>query len=256
MDPGPSSEGRQLSFEEAESVLLEPGEIELLGLMPNSSNYTFLARLTQPDAAGQTGVKALAVYKPAEGEAPLWDFPLGSLHRREVAAYRLARFLGWPLIPPTVTRIDAPHGVGSFQLFIQAESGRAYFRLRDERLAELMPVALFDVLTNNADRKAGHHLLDADDRLWVIDHGLTFHPEPKLRTIIWDFAGEPLPEALRPDVHRALEAIESGSLAARLKGLISARELSLLRRRLRGVADPSWRFPEPTSGWSVPWPPV
>jgi hypothetical protein len=260
MDPVPSSEEPRLSFEEAEAMLLAAGEMELLGLLPNSSNYTFLARLwaTEPGvgaAAEGERASALAVYKPAQGERPLWDFPVG-LHRREVAAYRLARFLGWPLVPPTVTRTQAPHGPGSLQLFIQGESARAFFRVREERPSELLPVALFDVITNNADRKAGHHLVDAEGRLWVIDHGLTFHVEPKLRTIIWDFAGEPLPSVLEPDVARAAQAMTSGELPALLSGLISRRELTLLGRRLRAVADPDWRFPQPTSDWSVPWPPI
>ncbi|HVD01575.1 MAG TPA: hypothetical protein VNG93_10590 [Candidatus Dormibacteraeota bacterium] len=253
MDPGPSSEPAELSFEEAEALLRGSGSIEVLGLLPNSSNYTYLARLDKP--LGAEG-DALAVYKPAQGESPLWDFPDGSLHRREVAAYRLARFLGWPLIPPTVTRREAPMGVGSLQLFVPSESGRAFFSIRDEQLDQLLPVALFDVIANNADRKAGHHLRDGSGRLWVIDHGLTFHAEPKLRTIIWDFAGEPLPPAFRPDLERALAAVRGGELAAELDGLISVRELGLLERRLRGVLQPGWLFPSPTSAWSVPWPPI
>jgi hypothetical protein len=253
MDPGPSSEPAQLSFEEAETVLLDSPELEVLGLLPNSSNYTYLARLALP---GRTEGEALAVYKPAQGESPLWDFPTGTLHRREVASYRLARFLGWPLIPPTVTREEGPLGVGSLQLFIRAESARAFFSVREERPEELLPVALFDIVTNNADRKAGHHLRDGSDRIWVIDHGLTFHVDPKLRTIIWDFAGEALPEPFRPDLERALESLREGELRASLRGLISGREVHLLERRLRGVLEPAWRFPSPTSAWSVPWPPI
>ena len=251
MDPGPSSERPQLSFEDAEQALLTAPEVELLGLLPHSSNYTFLARL---ELAGG-GAETLAVYKPEQGESPLWDFPSG-LHRREVAAYRLARYLGWPLIPPTVTREQAPHGVGSLQLFIEAESRSAFFDIRDDSPEELLPVALFDVLTNNADRKAGHHLRDGSGRLWVIDHGLTFHADQKLRTIIWDFAGEPLPRAFRPDLERAAAALRAGELRAGFRGLVSARELQLLGRRVDGVLDPAWRFPEPSSAWSVPWPPV
>jgi hypothetical protein len=252
MDPDPSSDPAELSFEEAEALLLGAGSLEVLGLLPNSSNYTYLARLeSQAGLAGET----LAVYKPAQGESPLWDFPDGTLHRREVAAYRLARFLGWPLIPPTVTRRKAPMGIGSLQLFIPAESGRAFFDIRDAHLDQLLPVALFDVITNNADRKAGHHLRDESGRLWVIDHGLTFHVDPKLRTIIWDFAGESLPATYRIDLERALASLEGG-LLLRLRGLLSVSELVLLRRRLEGVLRPDWRFPSPTSAWSVPWPPV
>jgi uncharacterized repeat protein (TIGR03843 family) len=253
MDPGPSSEEARLTFEEAEEILLRSPRVELLGLLPNSSNYTFLARLAELPAEAEA---ALAVYKPAEGESPLWDFPAGSLHFREVAAYRLARFLGWPSIPPTVTRQDGPMGAGSLQLFIRSTGGHAFFNIRDQRPQDLLPVALFDVLANNADRKAGHHLIDGGGRLWVIDHGLTFHADQKLRTIIWDFAGEPLPSSLRADVERAAAALPTGELAESLRGLISARELRVLRRRLEGVADRAWRFPSPTSAGSVPWPPV
>ena len=252
MAPGPSSD-RELSFQDAEAVLLRATSVQLLGLLPNSSNYTFLARLATP---GTKADDALAVYKPAEGESPLWDFPAGSLHRREVAAYRFSRFLGWPLIPPTVTRPKGPMGAGSLQLFIQAESGRTYFRIREERTAELLPIALFDILANNADRKAGHHLLDEAGRLWVIDHGLTFHADQKLRTVIWEFAGERLPRRYRGDLERTCSALESGELATALKGLVSARELLVLRRRVEGVLDPGWRFPSPSSALSVPWPPV
>jgi uncharacterized repeat protein (TIGR03843 family) len=252
MDPGRSSEAAEGDFEEAEALLLGSPAMEVLGLLPNSSNYTYLARLEPPEG-GRT--EALAVYKPAQGESPLWDFPTGSLHLREVASYRLARFLGWPLIPPTVTRRKAPMGIGSLQLYIPSDSGRAFFEVRDRDLAELLPVALFDVIANNADRKAGHHLRDGSGRIWVIDHGLTFHIDPKLRTILWDFAGEPLPAVYRPDLERALSSLEGG-LLLRLKGLLSVSELVLLRRRLEAVLEPRWRFPSPTSAWSVPWPPV
>ena len=196
------------------------------------------------------------MYKPARGESPLWDFPSGSLYKREVAAYRLARFLGWPLIPPTVVRRQGPMGAGSLQLFIPSDSGRVFFDVREQRPADLLPVALFDVVANNADRKAGHHLVDAGQRLWVIDHGLTFHTDPKLRTILWDFAGEPLPKAFRADLERALSALAGGRLASDLAGLVSGPETQLLQRRLRGVLAKDWRFPSPTSAWSVPWPPV
>jgi hypothetical protein len=117
-------------------------------------------------------------------------------------------------------------------------------------------IALFDVITNNADRKSGHCLFDADDRVWVIDHGLTFHTDPKLRTVIWDFSGEPLPADLCADLERALIGIEKGTLADVLEPLLSKDEVRMLKRRLRGILNPTWRFPEPTSAWSVPWPPV
>jgi uncharacterized repeat protein (TIGR03843 family) len=112
------------------------------------------------------------------------------------------------------------------------------------------------VITNNADRKSGHCLFDADDRVWVIDHGLTFHTDPKMRTVIWDFSGAPLPADLCDDLERALMELDKGDLSEVLEQLLSPAEIRVLRRRLRGVLDPRWRFPEPSSAWSVPWPPV
>jgi uncharacterized repeat protein (TIGR03843 family) len=195
------------------------------------------------------------VYKPARGESPLWDFEAGTLYRREVAAYELSKVLGWPNIPPTVVRRQGPHGVGAVQLFIAADR-RHFLDEQSTRRPTWAQVALFDVIANNADRKSGHCLFDANDEVWVIDHGLTFNVDHKLRTVIWDFSGEPLPPELCGDVERALADIEKGRLAKTLVRLLSPAEVSMLKRRLRGVLDPAWRFPEPTSAWSIPWPPV
>jgi hypothetical protein len=229
-------------------------ELELKGLFRRSSNYTFLAELR-----GRIGVEEttmLAVYKPAEGESPLWDFPVGSLYRREVAAYLLAKHLGWPQVPPTVVRESAPHGVGALQMFVEAERREHYLVSRNQHPEIWLQVALFDVLTNNADRKSGHCLLDANRRVWVIDHGLTFHVDPKLRTVIWDFAGRSLPADLREDVERAAESLRDGQLKVALGELLSRRELATLRQRAQAAASPGWEMPHPTSAWSVPWPPV
>ena len=222
----------------------------MLGLLHGSSNYTFLARLEPHPPAG-----LLAVYKPARGESPLWDFETGSLYRREVAAYELSKVLGWPRIPPTVVRRQGPHGVGAVQLFIDADR-RHFLDEQSARRGTWAQVALFDVITNNADRKSGHCLFDANDEVWVIDHGLTFHVDQKLRTVIWDFSGEPLPRELCGDVERTLVEVEKGALGQTLAGMLRPAEVRMLKRRLRGVLDPSWRFPEPTSAWSIPWPPV
>ncbi|HEX3507514.1 MAG TPA: hypothetical protein VHW94_03915 [Candidatus Dormibacteraeota bacterium] len=233
-----------------ERLLVELPDLELLGILQGASNYTFLTQLgpLEPDGL-------LAVYKPARGESPLWDFEAGTLYQREVAAYRLSKVLGWPRIPPTVVRDQAPHGVGAMQLYVQAD--RRHFLSEQARQRDAwLRIALFDVITNNADRKSGHCLFDAEDRIWVIDHGLTFHTDPKLRTVIWDFSGEPLPADLCQDLERALTEVEKGTLADELGGLLHPGEVRVLKRRLRGVLDPSWRFPEPTSAWSVPWPPV
>ena len=241
--PGPSSE-------ETERELQDLPEFKLLGVLHGASNYTFLARL---GPHGPDGLRA--VYKPARGESALWDFEQGTLYRREVAAYELSKTLGWPRIPPTVVRKKAPHGVGAVQLFIEAD-GRHFLGESHRRAQTWLRVALFDVITNNADRKSGHCLFDAEDNVWVIDHGLTFNVDQKLRTVIWDFAGRRLPEDVCGDVERALLEVQRGSLGKTLEGLISADEVKVLKRRLRGVLQPGWRFPEPSSAWSIPWPPV
>jgi hypothetical protein len=237
-------------LERTERLLAELPDLEVLGLLHGSSNYTFLARLEPHPPAG-----LLAVYKPARGESPLWDFEAGTLYQREVAAYELSKVLGWPRIPPTVVRPQGPHGVGAVQLFIEADR-RHFLEEQSTRRKTWAQVALFDVLVNNADRKSGHCLFDAKDEVWMIDHGLTFHVDQKLRTVIWDFSGDPLPQALCGDVERALVDVEKGRLAETLGGLLSPAEVRVLKRRLRGVLDASWRFPEPSSAWSVPWPPI
>lgn len=245
-----SSRGPQLDLAEVEQLLRELPEVKVLGLLPGASNYTFLTRLAPHPPAGLR-----AIYKPARGESPLWDFEAGTLYRREVAAYELSKVLGWPRIPPTVARIEAPHGPGAMQLFVEAD-GRHFFGQNRSRRDTWIRVALFDVIANNADRKSGHILFDAEDTVWVIDHGLTFHVDEKLRTVIWDFSGQPLPEDLCGDVERALVDMERGALGGTMREHLSAAEVRVLKRRLRSVLDPRWRFPEPTSAWSIPWPPV
>ena len=238
------------SSDRAEALLRELPDLELLGVLHGASNYTFLARL---GPHGESGLRA--VYKPARGESPLWDFEAGTLYRREVAAYELSRALGWPRIPPTVVRDKAPHGVGALQLFVDAD-GRHFLGHNDAPAETWMRIALFDVIANNADRKSGHCLFDSEDRVWVIDHGLTFHVDSKLRTVIWDFAGQPLPQDLCADLERTLIDLERGELGRTVGGLLAPPEVRVLRRRLRAVLDPRWRFPSPGSAWSIPWPPV
>jgi hypothetical protein len=223
--------------------------MELVGILRGASNYTFLARLLPHPPEGLH-----VVYKPARGESPLWDFPSGSLYKREVAAYELSKALGWPRIPPTAIRRKGPHGVGAVQLFIEADR-RHFLGEQTIHRETWIRVALFDVITNNADRKSGHVLFDADDQVWVIDHGLTFHEDVKLRTVIWDFAGQPMPGELCGDVESALRDLEKGRLEA-VERLLSPSEIRVLKRRMRAVVSPGWRFPDPTSAWSIPWPPV
>ncbi|MBI4307224.1 MAG: SCO1664 family protein [Chloroflexi bacterium] len=218
--------------------------------LPWGSNYTFLLTL----ADGMNG-EGQAVYKPRRGEAPLWDFPAGTLYLRECAAYVVGKALGWPDIPPTVIR-DGPHGPGSVQLYIDADPDHHYFAFRHRRQTELQCIALFDALANNADRKAGHCLEGRDGRVWCIDHGLTFHVDPKLRTVIWDFCGEPIPRELLADL-RALRSrlSQRGSVAKALGKLLSSDELDALRRRLDWLLEKG-AFPYPGPGRHIPWPPV
>ncbi|MGD2207687.1 MAG: hypothetical protein PVH17_13010, partial [Anaerolineae bacterium] len=174
---------------------------------------------------------------------------------REAAAYLISEALGWGLVPPTVLR-EGPHGLGSVQFFIHAQEGMHFFTIQDDLAYtdELKRLAAFDVIANNADRKSGHCLVDHQGQLWAIDNALTFHEEPKLRTVIWDFAGQPLPEEVSGDLYDLQNAlVESASLSRALGGLLSAAEMAALRRRLRRLVQ-SGRFPEPGPGRHVPWP--
>ncbi len=228
--------------------LLTEGEIRPLGLMPRASNYTFLAEVGGLDRT------VLAVYKPREGESPLWDFPEGTLCNREVAAYMLAQALGWPDVPPTVLR-NGPMGPGSLQLFVEADPRQHFFTLRVLCLDEFMPVATFDVVANNADRKSGHCLRAEDGTIWVVDHGVCFSTEPKLRTVIWEFAGQAIPRRQREDLRRVAGEIRSGALRQSLLGMLSEREVDATVRRAEGLAA-TGRFPRPGHRRAYPWPPV
>jgi uncharacterized repeat protein (TIGR03843 family) len=222
---------------------LARGEICIKGRMPAASNITLLAELTL------NGTTALAIYKPERGERPLWDFPPG-LYKREVAAYRLSEALGWGLVPPTILRAG-PHGIGSLQLFIHADFEQHYFTLleRPEHRAQLMRICLFDLVANNADRKSGHCLLGADDRIYAIDNGLTFHVEPKLRTVIWDFGGEPIPGEAIGAIRRLLDKGPPQALAE----LLDPEEREALLARGKALARRG-RFPKDASGMRYPWP--
>jgi hypothetical protein len=229
-------------------ALLERGDLEVLGLLPRASNFTFLARVR--DGKEQT----LAVYKPRSGEAPLWDFEEGTLAAREVAAFVVAEALGWPWVPPTVLR-DGPQGPGSVQRFVAFDQNQHYLTMQSERPDEFRRIALFDVVANNADRKSGHCLLAEDGRIFVVDHGVCFHEQPKLRTVIWDFVGEPIPEDLRTDL-RALERnLAVDPFRGRLERLLRPAEIDAMARRVTGLLT-SGTFPEPGPGRPYPWPVV
>jgi len=184
----------------------------------------------------------------------LWDFPRGTLCQREVAAFVVARELGWPDIPPTMLR-PGPEGPGSVQLFVEFDPAEHYFTLEGTRDDVFRRVAAFDLIVNNADRKGGHCLLAPDDTIWVVDHGVCFHEEPKLRTVIWRFVGEPIGPELVVDLTRLRERLEAGALRDELAELLSAHELDSLGDRIQTVIDVG-AFPEPGPGRPYPWPPV
>ena len=220
-------------------------ELTVEGRLPWSSNLTFLVTL---ETGGPNPLNA--VYKPARGEQSLWDFP-GGLYRREVAAFALSEGLGWGLVPPTVERDDGPFGPGSLQLFVEVDYEQHYFTLLDggEDQGALRTTCAFDVVANNADRKSGHVLKGPDGRLWAIDHGLCFHQHPKLRTVIWDFADEPVPEPLLVD----LDSLAS-ALPDQLCRVLSPAEREALVARIRDLVD-SEVFPEPIGDRPpYPWP--
>ena len=229
---------------------LARGELEILGLLPRSSNYTFLVRAT-----GEDGDQALGVYKPQRGEMPLWDFPEGTLCRREVAAYVVARALGWPNVPPTILR-DGPEGLGSVQTFITFDPEEHYFTLQERFIEDFRAVAAFDLVVNNADRKGGHCLLGEDGRIWLIDHGVCFSAEPKLRTVIWEYMDERIPPSLLAGIERLGIALdEGGPERDELGALLNEEELLALRRRIAEIAG-SPVFPGPGGDRPFPWPPV
>jgi len=220
--------------------------------MPWSSNGTFLCTVTgeKGDSGDGDAECVAAIYKPGRAERPLWDFP-GGLYRREVAAYRLAVDLGWDLVPETIVRRQAPLGEGSLQRFVDADFEQHYFTLLEEPAHHpaLQRMAAFDVIANNADRKGGHCLLDGAGHIWGIDHGLCFHEEPKLRTVIWDWAGEPVPDALVADVAAFVARGPSRQLAR----LLEKDELEAVLHRAQWLVRRG-RFPDPRSDRPYPWP--
>lgn len=234
---------------EAPLTALEHGQIEIQGRFMYGSNYTFLVSVNHEGQSFQ------AVYKPRKGEQILWDFPEASLAGREVAAYLLSRGLGVNLVPPTLLR-EGPFGPGSLQLFIDHNPNLHYFTFKPADIQRLRPVALFDLLANNADRKGGHILLEKRTRaLFLIDHGLCFHAEPKLRTVIWDFAGEDF----TPDLLAALELLHQDlkeHLLGELQTYLSETELEALLERLEALrATPVFPIP-PEDRRSFPFPPI
>jgi uncharacterized repeat protein (TIGR03843 family) len=246
-------ESRSVTLGVAQVVdLLNNGEIEPQGVMPYSTNYTLLTTVTQGD------LRALAIYKPRRGERPLWDFPRGTLYRREVAAYVVSAALGFDLVPPTVVR-DGPYGIGAVQLFIESDEQAHIFTMQKEGGYDhvLRQLAVFDVLINNADRKSGHCLKATGGRMWAIDHGICFHYEHKLRTVVWDYVGQPIDAASMQALKGFRQQLQQGNdpVAESLEQLLDKAELRALRRRLEGLIS-AGKYPQPGPGPNSPWPPV
>jgi hypothetical protein len=237
----------QLSVSEMLKQALENGEISLQGQFLLGSNYTFLVTVKYEDQ------EIPAVYKPMRGEQPLWDFPPASLAGREVAAYLVSEALGFGFVPLTVLR-DGPFGPGSLQQYIEYNPNYHYFNFKPADKSRLRSVALFDLLVNNADRKGSHVFFQKRTRrLYAIDHGLCFHVEAKLRTVLWDFAGEPFPEELLAALRTLRGSLR---LSADLQPYLSPNEVAALGSRLESlIADPLFPFP-PQDRRSFPYPPL
>jgi len=228
-----------------ERLVLSEGSIKVEGRVVDSSNQALLVTVIYEDMSG------LACYKSELGERPLWDFPDG-LWRREVAAYELDVQLGTDLVPTTVGRDDGPYGPGSFQWWVEDRQGDHYFTLRErpEFHDWFARLAAFDVIANNADRKAGHVLYDGA-RLWAIDNGLCFHEEDKLRTVIWEYAGLAVEDHLLERIDRFAKG-ETGEVARWL----NPSELALAQLRAHGLVENAlYPVPDETSDWPpYPWP--
>jgi uncharacterized repeat protein (TIGR03843 family) len=255
--------------------LLRDGSIEVEGRLTDASNVTLRAVITCRD------IEARCVYKPIRGERPLWDFPNGTLADREVAAYLLSTATGWNVVPPTILR-DGPLGPGMCQLWIDEErqndpplgfvparrvpagwrrvvsarddTGRPYALAHadDPRLAQM---AAFDAVVNNADRKGGHVIATVEGRLYGVDHGVCFHTDDKLRTVLWGWAGEELPDDVLETLGKLCRDL-GDDLGAALAAHLSADEIEMLRVRVERLLA-TRTFPVPGDGWpAIPWPPI
>ncbi len=222
--------------------VLETAQIHLQGRMPNSSNATYFVTLGDTE-------EVQAIYKPLQGERPLWDFDPG-LYKREIAAYLLSESLGFNLVPPTVER-DGPLGIGSIQHFIVHDPRHHYFTFLEEHPEthdQLRAMAVFDIVANNTDRKGGHVLLDANGHIWGIDQGLCFSNEFKLRTVIWDFAGEDISQNLLDPVQTFMNNVPSA-----ISDLLEDFEVQSMINRCGWLIE-NRVFPAPSSRYEYPWP--
>ena len=231
--------------------LLARGKMELIGQFVRGSNTTLLVQVEEESHLVR------AVYKPVKGEYPLFDFPDRTLAKRETAAYLLSEWLGWQLVPPTVFRKSGLLGAGSLQFYIEHDPNKHYFSMTTGERQRLKPVALFDVMVNNADRKGSHIVFDHTGRIWVIDHGVCFHVEEKLRTVIWDFEGEAIPANLLEDLERAQRSLQrGGELFERLHTYLSIAELHALEQRVRILLKTRTYPLLPADRRAIPYPPL
>jgi uncharacterized repeat protein (TIGR03843 family) len=224
--------------------------LRILGRLPGSTNNALLVAVD----GGRDGV--VAVYKPRAGERPLFDFPTGTLARREVAAFLVSEAGGWGVVPPTVLR-DGPFGEGMVQQWIDVDPAADVVAMVVGDDVRLRPVAIFDAAVNNTDRKGGHLLPTAGGDLFGVDHGVTFSEQPKLRTVLWGWQGEPFEPAEREPLERLQEALHGGvaPLPRALAALLDRAEIAATRRRVAALLR-SGRFPRPRNDWpAVPWPP-
>jgi len=234
--------------EDRAAALLRGGEVDVLGRMPWSSNATFLVNLSDGDD------EMLAIYKPQRGERPLWDFARGTLCHREVAAFEVSQALGWDIVPDTVLR-DGPAGIGMMQRFVEHDPEEHYFTLMEKHGDAFRRMAAFDVVINNTDRKGGHCLRAlATGRIFGIDHGVSFHAQWKLRTVIWDFGGQPIPADVCSDLHRFSEQLRAGDVSEHLIDTLDRFELDALRARTEHLLA-TGALPESDDDYHCyPWP--
>jgi hypothetical protein len=229
------------------SDFMQQAEIESCDWLMAGSNRVFVVKMVL------NGQEVKSIYKPRKGEAPLWDFPDGTLYKREYAAFLVSLEMGWYFVPPTIIR-QGPYGIGSMQYRVEISKGTRGSIDRIVDVSVLKKIVLFDYLVNNADRKISHLLKDTDDRLWIVDHGLTFNSVPKLRTVFWDYAGQKIPEEMVADVQTLRGKLKrGGDLRHKLIQLLDKEEIEALDFRVRQILEEA-AFPSPTSRWSVPYP--
>lgn len=249
-NPNPQPSSQIVSIETALEVITNGSIEKEHGLLRWSSNYAFLLSLRLED------VEVTAVYKPQKGERPLWDFPDGTLCYREFASFLTSQELGWQIVPPTALR-EGARGIGTMQFFIDHDPEVNYFTFDESMHSQLMRIVVFDAIVNNADRKGGHCLLDARGHIWGIDHGITFNSAHKLRTVIWDFAGQPISERLVVDLERLCVALGDTKSAyhQQIHKLLAQGEIDAFQRRIDRLLD-ARKYPLPGPGPNYPWPPV